>query len=606
MSAALLLLGCAALGAPPDGVWATDLQSDDGGLAESGSPDQWAWGAIDKGPGEGSEGPLGWATRLSQVHMNSADDRLTLPDVSLLDSLRPVLILTHWHDLEPGDDDWGVVERRVDGSWEAVAPLRGPVEFTGSSEGWRTDYIDLTDTESLADVRLRFRSDEAVARAGWVVGALEVVDGDPVPPVVTLVQTPTDSQDLGGPHPVSAIVTDDVGVTQVSLVWFTGASDRREAILFQTEPGIFEGSLPGAAPGTTFVWWIQAEDAAGNVGLASGPSFRTFLPAPTDLRGPTGRWVDTTVPLTWRAPDSPWPIVEYVVSRNGTAVARTTDTQADAPVLGPSDQFTVTGRFETDDGVFEGDPSQPVAVTAYPPTILRVSPSAAWPGDTVHIELQGRYLLLAQDDVEVDLGPGVAVSEVEVVDADTLQLRADVSASAAAGLRTVVVASGDHEATAAAAFEVRTSASRPRIEATVPTRLVRGERTRLTVRSTVSLPDDSRLDLGTGVVVEAGTRVDDRTLRFMVAVATDAPTGGHVPELDIGTRLLTGPAIDIQPPQPAPQTLCGVGPRRWGASGSAPLRAILALGGLLGLGGLRRRGEGPPHSDRPSSAGGWR
>ena len=570
----LLLVGLAAA-APPVTVWSTDLQADDGGLVPSGDPDQWAWGTIEAGPEEGFAGPNGWATRLAQVHMNHADDRLTLPTRSLSDTTQPVLVLTHWHDLEPGDDDYGVVEFHDGITWSPVAPLDGPEAFDGESEGWRTDYFPLDRVADLSDVRLRFFADGAVARDGWVVGAVELVDGDPVPPRVSIHTAPTDTQDIPGPYPVEAHATDDVAVTDVRLVWYAGASERAEAPMNEAEPGVFTGGLPGADPGTSIVWWVEARDAAENVGIATGPTFRVYLPAPTHLQAPDGRIVDTTVPLTWTPPDTPWDITDYIVYRGGEPVASTPAPPIDAPVASAHDVFTVSARFDTSSGYFEGDQSDPVDVTAYPPTILRVAPAAAWPGDTLHIEVQGRYLLLEDGAVSLDLGSGLTVDQLEVIDVDTIEARVQVADSASPGPRTVAIDTDHHTVTAHGAFDVRTDSTRPVIRATNPAFLVRGERERLLVRTNVALPDDPRLDLGPGIVIEDAVRLDDTIARFTVSVASDAVLGDRTPELDIGTRLLSGPTVDIRAPQPAPETLCAATPRT--SFGWLSLPALLAL-----------------------------
>jgi len=540
----------------PVTVWSTDLQSDDGGLSASGDPGQWEWGLVESGPAEGFEGPQAWGTRLGTVHMNNADDRLTMPAVALDTLSSPVLVMQHWHDFEPDGSDLGFLEQKVDNAWQAAVPLVGATLFEGSSEGWQTTYLPLDGLPSLDHVRLRFLADAAVARDGWFVGSIALVDGDPVPPVATILSSPEDTQDLDGPHPVEVVVEDNGSVVRVDLVWYAGGAERAMAAMPPVGDGIFEGTFPGVDPGTDFVWWVEATDSAGNMSIATGPSFRVYLPAPTDLNAPTGRWTDTTVPLAWAAPDSIWPILGYTVYRNGERVAQSSTESATAPVSGPRDIFTVVATFDTDRGDLDGDPSVPASVEAYPPTILRVSPASAWPGDTLMVEVVGRYLRLSQDDFDVSLGPDITVSDVEVDDADTARIRVLVDQEATPGVRTIQLQWPDVTVIAEEAFEVRSDASRPRMRSIEPGQLILGTRDTLTVRTNVELPADLRLDLGTGVVTESATRIDENTAQFIVSTTNDAPVGAHASELDIGTRLLPGPPINVRPPQPTSNTRC--------------------------------------------------
>jgi len=584
---ALLFVPGMVQAAPPVPIWTTDLQANDGGLISSGDPDQWAWGAVTKGPGAGFSGPNGWATRLDRVHTNSADDRLLLPPVDLTGLDQPVLIVTHWYDFEPGDGDFGSVEVLRGGEWTALTPTSGAAELVGASGDWQTDYFPLRDAgvDNLSSVRFRFQADEAVARDGWVLGELALVDGDPIPPEVDLIVAPTDTQDIPGPHRVEVEAWDDVGVESVRLIWFTAADERSERAMEATGPATWEGALPGADPGTTFVWWVEAADAAENIGVASGPSFRVFLPAPTGLTAPEGRIVSTTVPLEWTAPLTPWEVLQYTVYRDGIPVTTSTGVSVQAPVSDGGNVFAVTADFDTDEGVFEGDPSQPVTVDAYPPAILRISPASAWPGDTLNVEIQGRYLLLESGDCSVHVGTDITVLQTEVIDVDTLRVQLQVAADAEARAHTIAVRTHGTRITAEDAFEVREDATRPRVDSIAPSFLLRGESQLLRIRTNVVLPEAPRLNPGAGIVVESTRRVGEYTAEFAVTVAPDARLGLRTPEVDIGTRLLTGPTMEVRAPQPTTETLCGIGPRM------PPMHGGVLIAMVATLAGWRRRSQ---------------
>ena len=556
-SLTLILTGLAWAATP---VWSTDLQADPGGLTSSGDPAQWEWGVVASGPGEGLNGSHAWATRLQNVHMNDADDRLTLPDVDLRGTTRPVLVLHHWFDLEPDGHDLGYLQYFDGLGWVGLSSLQGTDSFTGTSPGWQSDYFDLTGVDSLSQVRLRFEADATVARDGWYIGGIEVLDGDPMPPTIAVVDSPTDTQDLSGPYPIAVSASDDLGIERVYIEWYTGVSTGTTPDLTLGEDGYWTGSLPGAAPGTTYVWWAMATDAAGNEAYARGPSFRVYLPAPTELTAPEGRVVSPTVELSWTAPESLWPILSHQVRRNGLIVAVTNTTSVAAPVEGPDDRFTVAATFQTSLGAVEGDESEAVRVDAHPPTITRLSPAGGWPGDQLRVELEGRYLLLTSDEVSLELGPGVEVLDLEVIDVDRLRAFVEILPSATPGVHDVIVRTMDQDIVASGAFEVRSGDSRPRVVDITPARLVQGSHSTLSLRANVALDPSAPVDLGAGVVVQSVVSEGERGLRLQVAVANDAPTGARPVEADIGTRILTSrdDLLRVVPPQPSPQTLCGV------------------------------------------------
>ncbi len=538
-------------------VWAPDLGSDPSGLVSGGDPGQWEWGAITTGPESGWTGASAWTTRLGDVHMNDSDDTLTLPSLELDPTAHLVLVMEHWYDLEPGGGDSGQLEGWDGNAWTPIDAVDGPFWVEGSSDGWRTDYFDLSGTPNLHHVRLRFFADTRGARDGWTVGGLRVVDGDPVPPRVVLLTAPTDTQDIVGPYPVRVTATDDDTVSAVNLVWYAGDGARTSLPLSRNGDDTYDGALPGADPGTAMVWWVEATDATGNLGFAPGPTFRVYLPAPTALSAPDGRIVDTHVPLTWTPPDSIWPVDHYQVFRDTRLVATSTRPSVEAPLGMGNNVFTVSAMFATDGGLFEGDPSNAVAVDGYPPAILRIAPASAWPGDTVRVELQGRYLLLQDGDVSLSLGGDITIEDIDVVNVDTLSARIVVSDDAQPATIDALLRTGDITVQAEQAFTIRSGDSRPQVLAVDPPSLLRGAQANVQVRTNVSLPDDTRLVTGAGVIVERISRIDDQTVHATLTVTHDAPLGDQTIEVDVGTRILTGATVSIRNPEPDTKSQCG-------------------------------------------------
>lgn len=554
-----------------------DFNESDGGLEGSGDPAQWEWGVPAAGPDPG--GARVWATRLDRDYMHEADDLLRLPALDLRGVDRPVLGLRHWYDIAPGDV--GVVELLLDGAWTAVEPVYGspePEGWTGESGGWRTDWIDLAGVGDLHDVRLRFRSDGADAEAGWLLGAAQLAAGDPVPPQITLGATPTDTTELVGPYIVTATILDDVGVETAELVWVREGEGAARAPLAELSPGFWTGGVPGAPPGTSTVWWIEADDGT-NRAASSAQSFRVYLPAPTGLRGPAGRVVDTHATLTWTPPESVFSVERYRVWRGDALVAESTAPIADAPLAGPVDLFTVSARFQTPSGLFEGDRSGAAQVTASVPAVRALRPTLAWAGDEVHLSLAGENLLLVEGEVGLDLGEGVEITEIDVIDVDHLEAELRVDPGATPGPRTLWIETGGLRLAAPTPVQLEPGDRRPQITGLDPAELQPGQRAtvRLALSRALAGPAQ-RVDAGEGLVVGAvrpvGPASAPLALDVELTALPDAVSGERELTIDDGERLWTGATLRIRPPDPPAARVCS-------ASGASSSGWLLVVGGLV-------------------------
>lgn len=561
-----------------------NFDESDGGLEVSGDPAQWEWGLPSAGPDPG--GARVWATRLDRDYMHEADDLLRFPPADLHGVDRPVLGLSHWYEIAPGDV--GVVELLLDGEWTAVEPVYGspdPAGWTGESGGWRTDWVDLRGVQDLHDVRLRFRSDAAGAEAGWVLGAAQVAAGDPVPPQITLGAVPSDTTELVGPYIVTATILDDVGLSAAELVWVREGEGAARVALAELSPGFWSGGIPGAAPGTSTVWWIEADDGT-NRASSSAQSFRVYLPAPTGLRGPEGRVVDTHATLTWTPPESVFSVERYRVWRGDSLVAESTAPIADAPLLGPVDLFTVSARFQTPSGLYEGDRSAVAQVAASVPEISALRPTLAWAGDAVHLSLTGRNLLLVDGAVQLDLGEGVEITEINVIDVDHLEAELSISAEAEAGPRTLWVETGGLRLAASTPVQIEPGERRPQITGLDPAELQPGEQATVRLRLSRALAGPAqRVDAGEGVVVGAVRAVGPSAAPFALDVELtalpDAVLGERQVTVDDGERLWTGGRLRVRPPDPPAARVCS-------ASSTSSSWWVMLPAALLCAAGRRR------------------
>ncbi len=576
--AALLLLARVAAADP---VVAWDLDEEDGGFASGGETAQWAWGPVTSGPRSGLDGPNAWATRLAGPHLNDTTDTLTLPAVDLSGIARPILTFAHWYALDAGDV--GRVEVFDGASWITVAPVYGyPTAggYTGASNGWLRAWFDLTGVPDAANVRLVLQADAAIALDGWYVDAVAIEDGDAVPPAIRTIVGPSDNDDLLGPHLVSAEVLDDLEVRAVEVAWTANDGPPQRAPLTLGGGDRWTGEIDPVPADTVVEWWLEASDGA-NTATSSERTFRVALPPPTDVAGPARRVVSRSVPLTWTAPDTDWPVVDYVVRANGVAMARPTGTSATVSLLGADPEITVAARFETPDGESEGDESDPIVVPVAWPAVTGVDPPEGFQGDHLRLSITGSDLLLAAGEVSATLGPGVSVVGIDVVDVSTATVTVDVAAGAAPGPRDLVLTIAGEEVPLAGAFTVLDGADRPAIARLSPDVLTLGERDTLVLTLTAAPAGAVTLDAGAGVVVEelvvAGVTVTAR-----VAVAPDAPVGSRSVVIDDGVRFFEGPALLVRKPAAPAGRVCATtraAPGLWWAG--------LAL---LGAAARRRRG----------------
>jgi hypothetical protein len=591
---------CLMLVAPADAAPLADwtLEDDDGGFLSSGDTEQWAWGPVQSGPDASYDGGNAWATVLSGVYLNDTVDYLQLPDVDLVGADHPVLAFLHWFDIDP-DGDGGWVEIWDGNGWVQREPIYGyptSTGWTGASPGWTESWVDLSGLSNASSVRLAFSADAKVSRAGWYVDNVRIEQGDVAPPQVEATTLPEDTQDLEGPYAVSASVIDDLATPTAMLVWWTEDDPTTQTTAMVDEgEDVYTGQIPAAEPGSRVYWTITASDGTNEVSLTDGPySFRVYLAAPTDLAGPSGRVVDNQAELTWTEPSAPYPVSSYLVYRDGDVVAETTDPAATVDLFGDNDLFEVSAIFDTPLGLREGDSSDVLEIVASIPTVTAISPSSAYQGDELRIDVQGAYLLFTDSDATIDLGDGVTVVDVDVVDVDLARFTVCLDEGAEIGLRDLVVLSGDTSATVEAAFEVIDGANRPSLTGIEPDSARQGDHLTIVLQTSNDLNDTPTLDLGEGVVVEAlswsGTSVT-----ASLAILPDAPLGDRDVRLDDGLRVLGGASFRVRDYAPPPATACASAPSR-----QVPWSLLLVL--ALGLRRGQRSRRAPTAIETPPSS----
>ncbi|MGP0584165.1 S8 family serine peptidase [Paenibacillus timonensis] len=157
-----------------------DFETETTGFQSGGTGNTWAWGTPVSGPGSAYSGDKVYASNLTGSYASGADSFLLTPPIDLTDSPRGALLsFKHWYDLEAGRDFGTVYIASLDSDY-AFVPL---AEFTGTSGGWKTQYLDLRDYAG-QQIYLQFGlgSDGSVQKAGWYLDDLSLQTPDAIAP----------------------------------------------------------------------------------------------------------------------------------------------------------------------------------------------------------------------------------------------------------------------------------------------------------------------------------------------------------------------------------------------------------------------------------------
>lgn len=520
------------------GMWVWSFATHDHNLVSGGDPAQWAWEIPTSGPG-GSEAM--WCTQPQGHYLHEADDTLTLPAIDLEGMVEPTLVIEHWYDVHSGDSatlEW------YDGHvWQTLMPVFGYPRvggFVERSDGLVQHSFDLQGLGSSVQLRLRFRSDASGAEDGWYLSSIGLYDGDVTAPRLELLQAPVDTQELDAPYRVSVEAEDDSGDPVVTLHWAADGGIFVDREVDSVQGLRWDFDIPAQDPGTEVSWYVTASDGQQESRYPEEgfELFRVFLAAPTDLALDQDRAVGTEVDLRWTPPDSPHPVLSYIVEELDGASLQTQHTTAVLPVQADgTHSFTVTASYEA--GL--GNVSEVLDLDLEVPVLQELRPDQAWQGDRVRLHLSGQSLYLLQGDTELDLGQGIELEELAITDINHAQLVVSVDEDAPVGVRDLVIDSAQGVFTFPEAFEVDDGAQRPHVVSVSPSYLTQGEAGRLTIsasRPFASLPE---VDPGEGIVVTSAVSGEGEIASFDILVDAETPPGERILVLDDGERLWAAP-----------------------------------------------------------------
>jgi hypothetical protein len=547
---------------PPALVQAVDLSEGPGGLTAIGDSAQWEWGTFEAPPGG-----VGWATGLQRAYRHNAADALwwSLPG----GAEERWLAVDHAFAVSLGDRA-EVLGELTEGALERLVPAYGyPAEagFVGESDGFRRDWVRVPAGANA--VGLQLVSDAAGSDQGWFVTRLELWDGDPVPPELLVLEAPGDTQDLLGPYLVLLQAQDQASTPEVTVAWSSSAGASGVVVAADRGGGTFQAELPGQPAGTTVSWSATASDGTNRAfaPLEGELSFRTFLAPPTDLRRLDAGRVAQAVRLGWEPPDSPHPVLRYELT--GSALPSPVSAIAppvDLPLAGPGE---VVVRAAYAEGL--GEPSLPLSLEVEVPSLVRLTPDQAFPGESWRASLELRSAYLMAGEVDLDLGPGLVLEDVAVLDVDRASFDLRIDPDAQPGPRDLIVQTPLVNAFFPAALVLGDPEDAPRVVRVAPAVVQQGAQVDLELTANVPWSASTRIVGDDDLLIVGSELLSSGPLSASLVVDARARLGAHRLTVEVDGRLLQAELEVVARPAVVLST-CGHGP---GAPGGGALIACL-------------------------------
>ena len=514
-------------------LWTWDVSETDAGGMVTG--ESWEWGTASDEPFRGA---TGWSTGLVGAYWNDAEGWLEVPLPEITGLERPVLEVRHAYEILPGD--LGAIEVRRDGVWVRSEPMLGyplVAGFFGSSGGWTDSAIDLTGLGPDPAVRFYFSADALGAAAGWMIAGASLYDGDVVAPRIDPLDLPPAQTEPGVLSEAIFKIRDDTSVSRANLVWSEGGTERWIP-MSRGAGDTYAVSLPAVSLGEGATWHIVADDG-GNQSrwpVSAERTFRCALAAPMDLRGVGERWFGPSVRLSWSPPETVLDVPAYrVVDDSGYSID-TIETETDFPVVQTGVRTWSVAALV--DGV-PGTYSEPWSAFVEVPTMRSLSPSSAWPGQQVRVELvaDGLYFDASMEEQpeRVHFGEGVETASLVVVDAHRLRAILRVASTANPGPRTLSIADAFGDRVFDGWFVVGDSESAPHLVSLDPAVLQQGYDGALVVRVSEPFSGPVSVISDDQVLVSPGEPYG-AVVELRVVVSRRARLGRHQVVLDDGQR----------------------------------------------------------------------
>ncbi len=264
-----------------------DFETEDGGLTPGAGSD-WEWGMPTSGPASAHSGSLVWATKVAGDYRNSSDSWLDTQPVNLAGMIHVSFSFWHWYSTEASQGvlwDGGNVKISMDGGAFSVLQPSGGYDgiidpynpfladesafggYTGSGDFWHEEFFDLTPfVNHQVVIRFHFGSDDNTPAPGWYIDDLEFLFNPIQAPVIVQTNQLPNTMDVTGPYVVSSTITDNTGLSSVSVNYSLDQGlNFTEIPMVAAEGDLYRAGIPGQAYGTIVEYYVRARDEDGAV-----------------------------------------------------------------------------------------------------------------------------------------------------------------------------------------------------------------------------------------------------------------------------------------------------------------------------------------------------
>jgi RHS repeat-associated protein len=199
-----------------------------------------------------------------------------------------------------------------------------------------------------------------------------------------------------------------------------------------------------------------------------------------------------------------------------------------------------------------------VTATVTPPSITSISPNVVQQGQSGPLSIVGQNTHFVQGTTQVNLGPGITVTNVTVTCATCLTAQGSIADTAPTGAHDVTVTTGTEVAVLPGGFTVQLSP--PIILSFGPTSAQQGQSVPISVtgRFTHFVQGTTQVSLGAGVTISNIVVSSSTALTAQAAVDPAATTGTRTLTVTTGTEVASVQSVFTV--QPATPTLLSIAP----------------------------------------------
>lgn len=239
-----------------------DFETNFTGFTSGGTKNSWEWGVPTSGPNAAYSGQKLVATNLDGNYDASANAYLLAPPIDLTGSPNgAVLSFKHWFDFEKNYDFGDVYIASAESNFDFVRKL----SFTGTSGGWKTQYLDLRPYAGQQIFLLfNLKTDGSGQKAGWYIDDLSLQAPDSAAPAAPTGLT--GSADPAGNVTLNWNAVADDDFKEYAVYRSTTAGEGYQLLGTTTALTYTD---PNTSNNTTYYYAVVARDYSGNESVKS-------------------------------------------------------------------------------------------------------------------------------------------------------------------------------------------------------------------------------------------------------------------------------------------------------------------------------------------------